>query len=163
MRIRINDDCRLESPDELPMDRLYGLAARCCRERGTICAVCRRPDCLHERPSLKVFTTCVNTVREFQSWRYKRNSRGELPPGDDAYVDAENHAMDVIRDITKLETGPPASRDNAPHRNGSSAVVLVDSRRLERGVHGRALACRLAPHERPGNSPRAAAIAGECC
>src|SRR5687768_1809715 len=48
---------------------------------------------------LKVFNTCTNTIREFQSWAYERTAKGELPPGDDAFVDADNHAMDVIKGI----------------------------------------------------------------
>lgn len=45
---------------------------------------------------LKVLSTCRNTIAEFQTWAYKRTAKGELPPGDDAYEDANNHAMDVI-------------------------------------------------------------------
>lgn len=45
---------------------------------------------------LKVFRTCPNTITEFQSWRYKRTSRGEIPHGDDQYEDANNDAMDVV-------------------------------------------------------------------
>jgi len=48
---------------------------------------------------LTVFDTCANTIREFQSWSYKRTAKGELPPGDDAFVDADNHAMDVIKGV----------------------------------------------------------------
>lgn len=45
---------------------------------------------------LKVFSTCINTINEFQSWSYKRTAKGELPAGDDQYEDKDNHAMDVI-------------------------------------------------------------------
>jgi PBSX family phage terminase large subunit len=46
---------------------------------------------------LKVFSSCTNTIDEFQAWRYKRTARGELPTGDDQFEDANNHAMDVIK------------------------------------------------------------------
>jgi phage terminase large subunit len=45
---------------------------------------------------LKVFATCANTIREFQSWSYRRTAKGELPTGDDQFEDRDNHAMDVI-------------------------------------------------------------------
>lgn len=45
---------------------------------------------------IKVFRSCENTVNEFQSWSYKRTAKGELPPGDDAYEDKNNHAMDCV-------------------------------------------------------------------
>ena len=48
---------------------------------------------------LKVFATCRNTITEFQSWRYKRTAKGELPAGDDAFEDANNHAMDVVKGL----------------------------------------------------------------
>ncbi len=48
---------------------------------------------------LKVFRTCVNTIREFQSWSYKRTTSGELPPGEDKFEDKDNHAMDVIKGL----------------------------------------------------------------
>jgi hypothetical protein len=49
-----------------------------------------------EPPAIKVFRSCANTINEFQSWRYKRTAKGELPPGDDAFEDANNHALDVL-------------------------------------------------------------------
>lgn len=48
---------------------------------------------------LKVFATCQNTINEFQSWSYKRNSKGETPAGDDQFEDRDNHAMDVIKGL----------------------------------------------------------------
>jgi PBSX family phage terminase large subunit len=61
---------------------------------------------------LKVFSTCTNTIDEFQAWRYKRTSKGEPPAGDDAFEDANNHAMDVIKGLVaaKLETQGKGSR-----------------------------------------------------
>jgi hypothetical protein len=48
---------------------------------------------------LKVFSTCPHTIGEFQSWSYKRTVKGELPPGEDKFEDANNHAMDVVRGV----------------------------------------------------------------
>lgn len=45
---------------------------------------------------LRVVSTCTNVINEFQSWAYKRTSTGELPAGDDAYVDSNNEAMDCL-------------------------------------------------------------------
>jgi hypothetical protein len=52
---------------------------------------------------LKVFATCVNTIREFQSWSYKRSPSGELPPGEDKFEDKDNHAMDVREGVDRDE------------------------------------------------------------
>lgn len=46
--------------------------------------------------SLVVFAECRHTIAEFQSWSYKRTMKGEVPTGDDAYEDKNNHAMDAI-------------------------------------------------------------------
>jgi len=50
------------------------------------------------RGKLKIFSSCSNTVNEFQSWSFKRrvSDPGNPPPGDDAYEDANNHALDVV-------------------------------------------------------------------
>jgi phage terminase large subunit len=48
---------------------------------------------------LRVMSHCVNTIREFQSWSFKRTTGGEVPAGDDAYEDHDNHAMDVIKGL----------------------------------------------------------------
>lgn len=48
-------------------------------------------------PYIKVCRNCTNTITEFQTWAYKRTASGELPAGDDAFVDANNHSMDVIK------------------------------------------------------------------
>lgn len=45
----------------------------------------------------KIFSHCVNTIREFQSWSYKRTKGGVTPAGDDAFEDKDNHAIDAIR------------------------------------------------------------------
>lgn len=51
---------------------------------------------------LKVFRTCPHTIGEFQSWRYKRMADGSVPKGDDAFEDANNHAMDVVKGVNAL-------------------------------------------------------------
>lgn len=53
--------------------------------------------------TLKVFSTCTNTIDEFQSWRYKRNAKGEPLAGDDKFEDANNHAMDGIKGLVALK------------------------------------------------------------
>jgi hypothetical protein len=53
---------------------------------------------------LKVFATCVNTIREFQSWSYKRTATGELPAGEDKFEDRDNHTMDCVKGV--LATNP---------------------------------------------------------
>jgi hypothetical protein len=55
---------------------------------------------------LKVFATCRHTVDEFQSWRYRRNARGEQLAGDDQFEDADNHAMDGVRGLVTLNLKP---------------------------------------------------------
>jgi hypothetical protein len=58
------------------------------------------------KPMLQVFSTCENTIAEFQTWRYKRTAKGELPPGDDQYEDANNHALDVICGMVAMNLRP---------------------------------------------------------
>lgn len=53
---------------------------------------------------LKVFSTCVNTINEFQSWSYKRSAKGELMPGEDKFEDRNNDAMDVVKGV--IATNP---------------------------------------------------------
>ena len=67
-------------------------------------------------PLLKVFRSCVNTVSEFQSWRFKRTGKGELPAGDDAYEDKDNHAMDVVCGIVSAN----------PKHNVGNGVTIHD-------------------------------------
>lgn len=56
---------------------------------------------------LRVFGTCPNVVSELQSWRYKRDARGQMTGGDDQYVDADNHAIDVICGLLAQGIGEP--------------------------------------------------------
>jgi phage terminase large subunit len=50
-------------------------------------------------PKIEIFSTCPNTIMEFQSWSHKRTPKGELPPGEDKFEDSNNHAMDVVKGI----------------------------------------------------------------
>jgi hypothetical protein len=59
--------------------------------------------------TIKFFSTCVNTIREHQSWSFKRTATGELPAGDDAYEDADNHTCDVVKRIVALNLRFPGS------------------------------------------------------
>lgn len=52
--------------------------------------------------SLKVFSSCTNTINEFQSWKFKRNAKGEPLAGDDKYEDRNNDALDVIKGMVAL-------------------------------------------------------------
>jgi phage terminase large subunit len=54
---------------------------------------------LLNKNKLYVFSNCDNTIMEFQTWRYKRTATGELPPGDDAFEDKDNHCMDVLKGL----------------------------------------------------------------
>jgi hypothetical protein len=58
-----------------------------------------KPGALTSAGGLRVFSSCLNTIQEFQSWSFKRDARGELPPGDDRYEDDNNHLLDPIRGI----------------------------------------------------------------
>ncbi len=53
-------------------------------------------DMLLADPPLQVFSTCTGVIGEFESWKNKTNTRGELVEGDDAYEDRNNDAMDAI-------------------------------------------------------------------
>jgi hypothetical protein len=59
---------------------------------------------------LKVFSTCANTIREFQTWSYKRTPTGELPPGEDKFEDRDNHAMDVVKGVVAANPGHVAPK-----------------------------------------------------
>ena len=77
-----------------------GLAFQPWRRTGTMSAA--MVEAVRERikqDRLKVFATCVDTIREFQSWKYKRTPAGETPAGDDQFEDRDNHAMDVVKGV----------------------------------------------------------------
>ena len=54
---------------------------------------------LLRKEQLLVTSNCINTIDEFQSWSYRRTASGDVPAGDDAYEDANNHAMDVVKGL----------------------------------------------------------------
>jgi hypothetical protein len=49
-----------------------------------------------ENRQIKVLECCVNTIREFRSWRYKTNRDGK-PLATDEYEDSNNHALDCLK------------------------------------------------------------------
>lgn len=49
-----------------------------------------------EQKKLKVFSSCANTIREFQSWRYKEDQDGNSI---EAYEDGNDHTVDCVRYI----------------------------------------------------------------
>lgn len=57
---------------------------------------------------IKVFATCQNTINEFQSWSWARDSKGNRPPGDDKPEDRNNHALDCIKGV--VATNPSHTR-----------------------------------------------------
>ena len=71
-------------------------------------------------PGLYVMRRCVNTIMEFQTWAFKRTASGELPPGDDAYDQRANHAMDVL-------VGMVATGDLIWHDSASSEIDVCEN------------------------------------
>jgi hypothetical protein len=49
--------------------------------------------------NLNLTPNCVATTMEWQTWSYARNMKGEQTGGEDKFVDADNHAMDVVKGI----------------------------------------------------------------
>ena len=66
-----------------------------------------------ELGSLKIFRGCANTIREFQSWSYKRDAQGQILPGDDRYEDKDNHAMDVVKGLVAMNFKPSIEKIEA--------------------------------------------------
>jgi hypothetical protein len=66
------------------------------------------------RIMLKFFACCPNTIREHQSWMHKRTAGGELPAGDDAFEDKDNHTCDCVKGAVAL---------NLRHAPGKIEVV----------------------------------------
>lgn len=54
---------------------------------------------LDGKPGLVVFRSCVNVIRGFQSWSYKRNADGSVPGGDDRFEDVQDDEMDCVRGL----------------------------------------------------------------
>lgn len=59
--------------------------------------------------TLRVFSTCVATINEFQSWRYKHNAAGIIRVGDDAYEDSNNEIMDGLVGLVAKNPSPGIS------------------------------------------------------
>jgi hypothetical protein len=59
--------------------------------------------------TLEVTANCVNTQMEWQTWSYQRNQKGEQTGGEDKYVDADNHAMDVVKGVIATGFGKKKS------------------------------------------------------
>lgn len=80
---------------------------------------------------LKVFNTCPMTIGEFQSWTYKRNARGEMPTGDDAYEDRNNDALDVLAGVLSsgLEQMASVHLSGAGLRADKVEVVRIGKQR----------------------------------
>lgn len=54
-------------------------------------------------PMLRVFDSCHNTVRGFQTWGYVRTSGGEQRGGEDRFEDIGDDEMDCVRMIVSSE------------------------------------------------------------
>lgn len=71
-------------------------------------------------PFFVVFDRCVNTKHEFQSWRYKRNPKGEQLMGDDQFEDANNDILDGLLGCVAYNLGPNGQKITM-HRHGDEA------------------------------------------
>ena len=58
------------------------------------------------RPGLVVFSTCHETINEFQAWRYKRDINGQPRQGDDQFEDANNDLLDGICGAAAMNLTP---------------------------------------------------------
>jgi hypothetical protein len=52
-----------------------------------------------EHDKLKVFDTCTNLIREFQSWKFKTDKEGLVAPGTEMFERGNNHLLDALRGI----------------------------------------------------------------
>lgn len=75
--------------------------------------------------TLKVFATCRDLIDEFQSWRYKRNAKGEQLKGDDQYEDANNDLLDGVRGLCCVPL---------PTQRGRSVIILEEEDRPLKAV-----------------------------
>jgi hypothetical protein len=55
-------------------------------------------------PMLRVFRSCPNVIRGFQTWGYVRNVKGEMKGGPDRFEDIGDDEMDAVRMI--VSSGP---------------------------------------------------------
>ncbi len=56
-----------------------------------------------EHDKIVMFNTCENSIREHESWRYKEDRDGHAP-GNEPFVDADNHTCDAFRYLMNSET-----------------------------------------------------------
>jgi hypothetical protein len=79
---------------------------------------------------LKVFRNCPMTVQEFQSWSFKRDTKGNMLVGDDQYEDRNNDAMDVLMGMLAggVEQRSHAHLAGVPEIRGAG-VELIQIRR----------------------------------
>lgn len=66
-----------------------------------------------EPVKLYVMASCVNSIMEFQSWRYKRAADGSLPAGDDAFEDRDNHVIDCVKGVVSARCLKYWGKDSA--------------------------------------------------
>lgn len=81
---------------------------------------------------LKVFDTCTYTIDEFESWKYKRNAKGEKTGGDDQFEDANNHAMDVVKGLVAAGI----DRTGRAGGNQTKSTEDLDDERRRRQAEG---------------------------
>ena len=71
------------------------------------------------KPGLYFMDNCPNTISEMESWMFKHTAAGEIPDGDDAYEDANNHSIDGICGVLatgalQYELTPASEAENRP-------------------------------------------------
>ncbi len=80
---------------------------------------------------LVVSKACPNTLMELQSWSYKRNSKGDRPPGDDQYQDTMNDILDgligaEVRGHRFNEINPPVNAGPMVLTDSTGATITMD-------------------------------------
>lgn len=89
-----------------------------------------------------VCSNCVGLIENFQTFSYKRSASGELPKGDDAYVDANNDALDALKGAValklkhKTQTGQVIDRRPLPTSQSESASELLRIQTAMAGYNG---------------------------
>ena len=78
--------------------------------------------------TFKVCRRCVNCIAEHQSWSYKRTASGDVPVGDDAYVDSNNDLLDPIMgwERTNPSFDPVGIRFSTDTTHVNEGVGLVE-------------------------------------
>lgn len=77
-----------------------------------------------------VFASCANAIMEHQTWSYKRTAAGDVPAGDDAYEDRNNHILDETMGWERTNPG------HVPQQLGyvPGAVSMMRGTRPEDGT-----------------------------